>query len=167
MGWKGRKSKEKNGESQGPKLTISVLIQSRVSFFNGKAVGIDGNSAEILKSVPWRALHKISMAFEMSYLGQNKEEIETWLRNIIALIPRKKVIDKQEGQTRGICVQSVLAKWYCGCLTILLEMELGEVVKRDLSWENIHIFGVRRRQKCDGDLHCHQAHGRGSKRTVT
>ena len=72
MGWKGRNGKENNGESQGPKLTISVLIQSRVSFFNGKAVGIDGNSAEILKSVPWRALHKIRKAFEMRYLRQKQ-----------------------------------------------------------------------------------------------
>ena len=47
------------------------------------------------------------------------------------LIPKKKVIDRLEGQTRGICVQSVLAKWYCACLTILLEMELRNVEKRD------------------------------------
>ena len=41
-----------------------------------------------------------------------------WLRNIIVLIPKKKVIDRLEGQTTGICVQSVVfAKWYCGCLT--------------------------------------------------
>ena len=54
----------------------------------------------------------------MRYKGQNKEDIETWLRNIIVLIPKKKVIDRLDGQTRGICVQSVPAKWYCGCLTI-------------------------------------------------
>ena len=71
-------------------LTISVLIQSRAFFSNGKAVGIDDNSAEILKSVPWRALQKIRKAFEMTYLGQNREEIETWMRNIIVLIPKKK-----------------------------------------------------------------------------
>ena len=47
------------------------------------------------------------------------------------LIPKKKVIDRLDGQTRGICVQSVLAKWYCGCLAILLEMELRNVEKRD------------------------------------
>ena len=54
---------------------------------------------------------------------------------------KKKVIDRLEGQTRGICVQSVLAKWYCGCLTILLEMELRNVEKRDKSCGDIHTFG--------------------------
>ena len=75
MGWKGRKSKEKNGESQGPKLTISVLMQSRASFSNEKAVGIDGISAEILKSIPCRGLRKIRKAFEMSYLGKTKRKL--------------------------------------------------------------------------------------------
>ena len=37
--------------------------------------------------------------------------------------------------------------------------------KRDKSWENTPHLWVRRRQKCDGNLHGHQAHGRGSKRT--
>ena len=108
-----RKRREGTGGSQGPRLTMSVIMQSRA----GKAVGVDGISAEILKSIPWRALQKMKKAFELRYIGQNKEDIDTWLRNIIVLIPKKKVIDRLEGQTRGICVQSALAKWYCGCLT--------------------------------------------------
>ena len=63
------------------------------------------------------------------------------LRNIIVLIPKKKMIDRLEGQTRGICVQSVLAKWYCGCLTILLEMESRNVAKQHKSWGGIHTCG--------------------------
>ena len=102
---------------------------------------MDGISAEVLKSIPWRALQKIQKAFEMRYKGQNKEDIETWLRNIIVLIPKKKVIDRLEGQTRGTRVQSVLAKWYCGCLTILLEIEMRNVGRRDKSWECVHTFG--------------------------
>ena len=136
-----RRQRSETGESQEPKLTMSVIMQSRASFSIGKAVGVDGISAEILKSIPWRALQKIKKAFERRYTGENKEEIETWLRNIIVLIPKKKVIDKLEGQTRGICVQSVLAKWYCGCLTILLEMELRNVEKRDKRWDEVHTFG--------------------------
>ena len=42
-------------------------------------MGIDGISAEILKSIPWRTLQKIREAFEVRYLGQNKEEIGAWL----------------------------------------------------------------------------------------
>ena len=70
---------------------MSVLMQSRASFSDGKAVGIDGIPAEILRSIPWRALQKIRKAFEMRDLGQNKEENETWLRNIIVLFRRKRL----------------------------------------------------------------------------
>ena len=128
-------------ESQEQRLTMSVIMQSRASFSNGKAVGVDGISAEILKCIPWRSLQKIKKTFEMRYKGRNKEDIETWLRNIIVLIPKKKVIDRLEGQTRGICVESVLAKWYCGCLTIKLEMEIRNVERRDKSWVCINTFG--------------------------
>ena len=76
--------------SQEPRLTMSVIMQSRASFSNGKAAGIDGISAEILKSIPWRPLQKIKNAFEMRYKGENKEDLETWLRNIIVLIHKKK-----------------------------------------------------------------------------
>ena len=38
-------------------------------------------------------------------------------------------------------MHSVLTKWYCGCLTILVEMELREVERRDKSWGDIHTFG--------------------------
>ena len=62
-------------------------MQSRASFSNGKAGGVDGISAEVLKTLPWRALQKIKNAFDLRYKGQNKEDIETWLRNMIVLIP--------------------------------------------------------------------------------
>ena len=53
-----RSRREGTGGSQDPRLTLSVIMQSRASFSNGKAVGIDGTSVEILKSIPWRALQK-------------------------------------------------------------------------------------------------------------
>ena len=88
-------------------------MQSRASFSNGKAVGVDGISAEILRSISWRALQKNKKVFERRYTGEDKEKIETWLRNIIVLFRKKMVYDRFEGQTRGICVHSVLARWYC------------------------------------------------------
>ena len=72
-------TKGKKGETQGPKLTMSFLMQRRASFTNGRAVGIDGISAEVLKSIPCRALQQIRKALDMRYLRQNKEEIESWL----------------------------------------------------------------------------------------
>ena len=140
----GRKNKGKKGENQGPKLTMSVLMQSRASFSNGKALRVDCISAEVLESIPWRALQKIRKAFETRYFGQDKEEIESWLRNIIVLIPNRRTKDRLvEVQTRRICVQSVLAKWYCGCLSTMLEMELRAVGKRDKIWDSIHTFGFK------------------------
>ena len=38
-------------------------------------------------------------------------------------------------------MQSVLAKWYCGCLAIFMEMEMRNVGRRDKVWENLDIFG--------------------------
>ena len=49
--------------------------------------------------------------------------------------------EKSEGRSRGICIQRVLAKWYCGCSTILLDIELRNVQKAHGSWRRIHIFG--------------------------
>ena len=79
--------------------------------------------------------------FELRDEGQSTEDTETWLRNNIVLIPKKQVIDRLGSQTRGIGVQSVLAKWYCGCLTILMEMEKRNVGGRDKVWENLDTFG--------------------------
>ena len=84
---------------------MSVLMQGR-AFSNGKAVGIDGISAEILESIPGRVSQKIREAFEMGYLGRNNEEIETWLRNIIGLNPKKNV-HRQTGRSdkRNLCAE--------------------------------------------------------------
>ena len=55
-----RRHKHEAGEHQAPRLTMSVIMQSRAaSFSNGKAVGVDRISAEILKPIPWRAPQKI------------------------------------------------------------------------------------------------------------
>ena len=139
--------KQKNGkaEQRAPRMTMSVVMQSRASFSNGKAVGVDGILAEILTALPWRALQKIENASELRYEGQNKEDIETWLRNIIVLIPKKKMIERLEGHTRGICVQSVLAKWYCGCPSILMEMEMRNIGRRN---KGGRISTLWRRKKC-------------------
>ena len=76
-------------------------------------LGVDGISAEILKTLPWRALQKTKNAYELSYKGRNKEDIETWLRNIIVLMPKKKVIEKLD-RKRGAFVSRV--SWQGGCL---------------------------------------------------
>ena len=104
----------------------------------GKRVGLMLSRLRFSNLFLGELCRKSKMAVEMRYNGGSKEDIETWLRNIIVVIRKKKVIDRLEGQRRGICVQSVLAKWYCGYLTILLEMELRNVGKKDKSRDEIH-----------------------------
>ena len=93
---------------------MSVVMQSRALFSNGKAVGVDGISAEVLKTLPWRALQKIKNAFELRYKGQSQEDIESWLRNIIVLKPKKKVIDRLEVH---LCAELF---WQSGTVDVLL-----------------------------------------------
>ena len=53
--WEERSRRQRGGtgESQEPRLTMSVIIQSRASSSSGKAVGVDGISAEILNFFSW------------------------------------------------------------------------------------------------------------------
>ena len=136
--WKERSKKQSGGERPAPKLPMSILTQSRASCSNRKAAGIDGISLEIFSTLPWREGQKTNIGFELRYKGQHKEDIETWLRNTIVLIPKRKWIDRLEGQSRGICVQSVLPKWYCGCITILMEIEMRNIGRNDEEWVSVH-----------------------------
>ena len=68
---------------------------------------------ESLKALAWRAVQEIKF-FELRYKGQSTVDLETWLRNIIVFIPKRKGIDRLE-QTRGICVQS---SWPSGVVDV-------------------------------------------------
>ena len=68
----GKKKSRRQRIEKAPKLTMSILMQSRSSFSSGKDVGVDGISAEILEMLPWRAPHKMKNVFELRYTGQSK-----------------------------------------------------------------------------------------------
>ena len=112
MGERSRRQRERTGGSREPRLAMSVVTQSKASFSDGKAGGIDGISAEILQSIPWRALQKIKKAFEMRFIGRNNEDIETWLRNIIVLSPKEKTTDRLDRREES--VRRVYWKWKKG-----------------------------------------------------
>ena len=136
--WDEKAREQKNGkaEQRAARMTMSVVRRAKPLF------RMERPQLKFFKLyLPWRAPQKIKNAFELRYEGQNKEDIETWLRNIIVLIPKKMIV-RLEGQTRCMCVQSVLAKWYCGSLTILMELEMRNVGRKNRCWENIHTFGV-------------------------
>ena len=53
----------------------------------------------------------------------------------------KKAMERPERQTGGICEQSVLAKRCCGCLTILMEIEMMNIGRKNKGCENVPYFG--------------------------
>ena len=125
-----------------PRLTMTVLMQSRASFSNGNVVGVDGISAEILKNIAMERTAENQECFCNLSKEHSNVDIETWLSNIV-LVPKKKVIDRQEGQTRDNFVQSVLAKWYCGCLTILMETEMRNMGREQRYWRTSTLSASR------------------------
>ena len=80
-------------------------------------------------------------AFEMRYLAQNSEEVETWLKNTIVLISKKKTMNRLEDREEESMCRVCWPNGIVDAPSILLEMELGEVEKRDKSWRDIRIFG--------------------------
>ena len=64
---------------------------------------------------------------------QSKVDIETWLRNIIVLTHPKKKSDGEAETLRleASCDQSVLAKRCCGCLTIMMEIEMINIGRKN------------------------------------
>ena len=99
---------QRGAEQKAPKLSVSVLMQSRASFSNGEVV-VDGIFEGF--SVESGAEDQV---LELRYKGQSTVCTETGLRNIIVLIPKRKGIDRLE-QTRGICVQS---SWPSGVVDV-------------------------------------------------
>ena len=69
--------------------TVSTSMQSRASCANGKVVGVDGISSEVLKALSWRAVQKNKTAFERRYLGFDRGNLETWIWDVIVPIPKK------------------------------------------------------------------------------
>ena len=75
---------------------MSILMQSRVVFASGKAVRVDDLPSEVLKTLPWRVVQKIRAAFQRRYLEYERDSIDTWIRNVIVLVPNKKGIEESE-----------------------------------------------------------------------
>ena len=113
--------REVHFEKEGGKTTDRQKWKEELKTYSRKKYQDDEMNAKAKKELEeweersrrqrWESGASQEKAFERRYIGEDKEEIETWLRNIFVLIPKKKVIDRLEGQTRGICVQRVLAKW--------------------------------------------------------
>ena len=85
-----------------PWLTMTILMESRAPCRNGKAVGIQDISSEVLKASSWRAEQKIKCVFERRYLGYDKESLDSSLEKFIAMMRKKVGIERLERQIHGI-----------------------------------------------------------------
>ena len=94
------------------------LLQARTSMNRGEATGLDRVVPEMIKALLWKALRVITQTFESRYMGSDTQPVESWLKNIIILKTWK---TNDTEQARGIRLQSALAKWYCGCVSNMLQ----------------------------------------------
>ena len=62
------------------------------------------------------------------------------MKNVIVLLPKKVGIEGLEGQTRGICLQRLMAKRCCGRLTMLLGIEMENVQRDRKFWIGVGTF---------------------------
>ena len=121
----------------------------------GKGGWNDGISAEILKSIPWRALQKIIKAFRLRYLGLN-EQRRNW-----GVAEEHHCAYSQE-KDGGICIQSVLAKFVLWMPLFCAGNGAGRRRGKRQELGRYTQLWVRRRKKCDGNLECHSTLGSSS-----
>ena len=48
------------------------------------------------------------------------------------------VLKGDDGKARGVCVKSVVAMWYCGCLTMLVDIEIRNIQRNRGCWNKNH-----------------------------
>ena len=101
---------------------LAHLLQARDSVNRGKATGLDRVAPEMIRALPWKALIVIRQTFERRFMGFDTHLVESWLANISILLSKHaKQVTHLQVQTCGICLQNTLAKWYCVCLSNMLE----------------------------------------------
>ena len=86
--------------------------------------------------VPWRAQQTIRLTFAVRY-------VESCLENIIISLATQAttLVTGLQWQTRGICIQSVLAKWYCGCLANFSQRSIASACLNSRGLANICTSG--------------------------
>ena len=105
---------------------MSLIMQSRASFSNWKAVGVDGISAEVSNPYLGALCRKSKKGFEIRYKDQNKEDVE---------------FDRLVGDERNLCAERAGQVVLWMSIYFCWKWKLRNVEKRDKSWSGIHTFG--------------------------
>ena len=99
----------------------------------GNRIGSSGTSDHQKR----QALRVTRQTIERRYIGVDIQLVDSWPKHIIILLSKHATrVRHLQGQTRGICVPSTLAKWYCGCLCNMLQSRFSTNC-----WRNCGIEG--------------------------
>ena len=103
-------------------LDMGVLLQTRAKLKVGRAVGSDGVSAMMLKTLPWETLRLVLQAFQSLYQRQIVTP-DPWRKILVTVILKNKLKCSLD-DSRGLVLLSVFGKWYSGCLTHLVQRHI-------------------------------------------
>ena len=103
-------------------LDMGVLLQTRAKLKVGRAVGSDGISAAMLKTLSWETLCLVLQAFQSLYRRQIVTP-EPWRKILVTVILKNKLKCSLD-DSRGLVLLSVFGKWYSGCLTHLVQRHI-------------------------------------------
>ena len=103
-----------------PPLDMSAVCEVRARMVAGKAGGHGRGVHELLKALSWTSVACIKRAFVKRFRSHDPTPIASWSHNLLVLLPKTPALKELETQTRGITLQSVVAKWYLGALIVLI-----------------------------------------------
>jgi hypothetical protein len=124
-----------DGGATTPDLELYDVLQARAALPLDKGVGVDGISAEIYKSIPWRATLHIYHLFKSRLKFEASGESPFWKVLQFLGIPKVKDV-RVFGDLRWICKSSILQKWYLRALRPQLRRQIRP------SW--VHSYGFKR-----------------------
>jgi len=120
---------------------MHVLCKARARLKNGKAPGADGISATVLKSLRWESLRVVLATFQKLYTRELTPP-DSWKEILATLMLKGK--ERRFSQTRTLALNSLLNKWYMGCLCYLL----GSHLQRIMPMYGCQLFGFQEGRRC-------------------
>ena len=91
-------------------ITMALVLRARSRLKEGRAVGADGISCTVLKSLAWTSLRVILCTFQALY-RREVESPESWRLLRVSLMLKDAKI-RRFAETRALAVSSTFSKWY-------------------------------------------------------
>ena len=117
------------------KLSMSVLLRARAKLKAGKAPGPDHVTVTMIKNITWASLRRVLVGFQMMY-ERRIPCPEGWREISATLMPKEAHIEDLK-DTRVLCMQSVVMKWYMSCIVTMIEERIEH------SHHYVQLYGFR------------------------